>query len=104
MTTGKSSRHNHTTLMFTSLTAHSFSPERVRCGVDIVLHPGFTLTGSSSRPLLMRQQSKMTKVVIRYESLHNMYIVSIVQYSILYSACIVLLFVCHFTGSCWSCV
>ena len=54
---------NDLTHPLTHSLTHSFSPERVRCGIDIVLHPGFSLTGSS-RPMLMRQQSKMTKVAI----------------------------------------
>ena len=31
-------------------------------GVDVVLHPGFSLTADPSRPALKRQKSRMTKV------------------------------------------
>lgn len=37
-------------------------PERVRMGMDIVLHSGFTLTSDPSRPVFQRQRSKFTKV------------------------------------------
>ena len=37
-------------------------PERVRMGMDIVLHSGFSLTSDSSRPVFQRQRSKFTKV------------------------------------------
>ena len=37
-------------------------PEKVRCGVDMVLHPGFTSSGSSHKPVFMRQISRVTKV------------------------------------------
>ena len=44
-----------------------YRPEKVRMGVDIVLHPGFSLSTSNSeqsRPPLRRQRSKMAKVMM----------------------------------------
>ena len=38
-------------------------PEKVRCGIDMILHPGFTLSSSDSRrPVYGRQRSRITKV------------------------------------------
>ena len=37
-------------------------PERIRLNMDMVLHPGFDLTTDQSRPLLLRQRSKLAKV------------------------------------------
>ena len=37
-------------------------PERIRLNMDMVLHPGFNLTTDQSRPLLLRQRSKLAKV------------------------------------------
>ena len=31
-------------------------------GTDIILHPGFKVSVDTSRPVLMRQRSKLTKV------------------------------------------
>ena len=43
------------------------SPEKVRCGVDIVLHTGFSLANANGtqRPVFMRQRSRLSKVSVR---------------------------------------
>lgn len=47
-------------------------PERVRMGMDIVLHSGFSLTSDSSQPVFQRQRSKFTKVREREYSMRGM--------------------------------
>lgn len=42
-------------------TYYDHRPEKIRNGVDIVLHPGFTLSSGSSRPSLQRQKSRIAK-------------------------------------------
>lgn len=88
------------------------SPERVRCGVDIVLHPGFSLA-AHARPVLMRQQSKMTKVVnmnlpctqfVYHQMFYifHFYVTKCVLYIII---SIFLIMYCTYvfsSGSCWS--
>ena len=37
-------------------------------GVDVVLHPGFSIMGDISRPLLKRQKSRMAKVNLLYRA------------------------------------
>ncbi len=39
-------------------------PERVRVGVDMVLHCGFTMNADQSHPVLQRQRSRFTKVLL----------------------------------------
>jgi len=41
----------------------TFRPERIKCGEDIVLHPGFALSeDGQAKPSLQRQRSVLSKV------------------------------------------
>ncbi|XP_062513876.1 uncharacterized protein LOC134189578 isoform X2 [Corticium candelabrum] len=41
---------------------YDYRPERIRCGSDVVLHPGFSVNESSrERRMLIRQKSRLTK-------------------------------------------
>lgn len=53
-----------------------YRPEKIRMGVDVVLHPGFSFSSDPghSRPTLSRQRSRITKVYVHFMCCSPIYV------------------------------
>lgn len=53
-----------------------YRPEKIRMGVDVVLHPGFSFSTDPghSRPTLSRQRSRITKVYVHFMCCSPVYV------------------------------